>query len=646
MPEVLMHFSELHQQKHLVWRWVYSKHIFPSLKCLISNEAFCKKVLSLDWMWTYLHIWEAVKIDLKLHYIQVTEYQPFTGPPSPLSFTKAPLIPLTYISGLTSPWERRSKFPAECHSSPRSSPAFQVQVPQYLCSTPPPPASHQGPGHQNELPTISTRSTPFDLCPLALLFLSAPCLSCNPHSQTPLGLDDSARHSLAQEASQISARRKWLMGPVLPGCLSSTWQCFSSDFHRLLPGVGRSERHAYRPPQGVTPRGRRPRAWLHLWIPPGRTTGAPARSRRSGGSNRTRERSGRTVPSPKSVRHFPERESTAARPASGPQKLYRGPVFDGSDSWPGPHSPALRTAAGTSPRLLPGRSPAEGRRGSPGAPDPAAGPWARHRREQEGKARREAEPQRPEKMEAAPGPGTGRAGQAEAEPASAPQAGQGPGSLTGLGRAAPSQPPRRRRPRPRPPPPRAARSVPAARLGRSAPPLSSACSCFPRRAPAAAAAARADGGSGAPATAASLLCSIAWAAAAAAEPAPPLPSPGSRRLGLSQAAPLPAPGQSPALTCALRSRRGRDVGRRRNAPFGLRRPLATGRTRRRSPCPGSFGRGRREINAEAENGDFLFFHLSLKGGCSAPFLCKHGSWRNLTLTSQPLPQLLTKLYFC
>lgn len=65
----------------------------------------------------------------------------------------------------------------------------------------------------------------------------------------------------------------------------------------------------------------------------------------------------------------------------------------------------------------------------------------------------------------------------------------------GPGQGAPS--PCRRRPRPRPPPPRAARSVPAARLGRSGPPLSSARSCCRRRAPAAAAAAvRADGGPG------------------------------------------------------------------------------------------------------------------------------------------------------
>ncbi|XP_052047915.1 forkhead box protein D1-like [Apodemus sylvaticus] len=76
----------------------------------------------------------------------------------------------------------------------------------------------------------------------------------------------------------------------------------------------------------------------------------------------------------------------------------------------------------------------------------------------------------------------------------------------GPGQGAPS--PRRLRPRPRPPPPRAARSVPAARLGRSGPPLSSARSCSGRRAPAAAAAARADGGPGVPAVAAALLRSV------------------------------------------------------------------------------------------------------------------------------------------
>lgn len=143
-------------------------------------------------------------------------------------------------------------------------------------------------------------------------------------------------------------------------------------------------------------------------------------------------------------------------------------------------------------------------------------------------------------------------------------------------RVAPSPPPRRRRPRPRPPPPpppRAARSVPAARLGRSAPPLSSARCYSRRRAPAAAAAsARADGGPGVLAVAAALLRSLGLRLLLRG-PTPPLPSPppSSRRLSLSgRAAPgalRPAPGLSPALTCALRSRRGRDVGWRRNAPL-------------------------------------------------------------------------------
>lgn len=158
--------------------------------------------------------------------------------------------------------------------------------------------------------------------------------------------------------------------------------------------------------------------------------------------------------------------------------------------------------------------------------------------------------------------------------------------FTGLGRAAPSPPPSRRRPRRRPPPPRAVCWVPAARLGRSAPPLSSACSCSRRRAPAAAAA-RADGDPGAPTTAAALLYALARSGSGCGArrrlhlrlrvcPAPRRSvSPRPRR------SPLPAPGPSPALTCALRSRRGRDVGRRPNAspdPLGLERPRAPGRT--------------------------------------------------------------------
>lgn len=102
--------------------------------------------------------------------------------------------------------------------------------------------------------------------------------------------------------------------------------------------------------------------------------------------------------------------------------------------------------------------------------------------------------------------GGGPGGSRRASPS---RAGPGRGVTHGVGpgRGAPS--PRRRRPRPPPPPPRAARSVPAARLGRSGPPLSSARSCSGRRAPAAAAvAARADGGPGVPAAAAALLRSV------------------------------------------------------------------------------------------------------------------------------------------
>lgn len=270
----------------------------------------------------------------------------------------------------------------------------------------------------------------------------------------------------------------------------------------------------------------------------------------------------------------------------------------GSDSCPGPHLPAHPTPAADAPTRQPCQTTAEGWQGSTGLPE--TGPQAAGRCAgggKEGKAPRGAQagPRRAERGGRARGarrlrhprkwrqPRAGdERGQAEAGRASAPGARPGRGSLTGLGRAAPSPPPRRRRPRPRPPPPRAARSVPAARLGHSAPPLSSARSCSRRRAPAAAAAAaRADGGPGAPAAAAALLRSLARAAAAAAAAGPgaAFAFAGSWWISLSQAAPLPAPGPSPALTYALRSRRGRDVGRCRNAPFGLGRAPAAGRTR-------------------------------------------------------------------
>lgn len=97
-------------------------------------------------------------------------------------------------------------------------------------------------------------------------------------------------------------------------------------------------------------------------------------------------------------------------------------MFEGSDSWPGPHFPALRS--GRPHAACPARDPRKGG-GSARVPRPRRKPLGAASARAGGKAPREAGPQRPEKMEAAPGPVTGRAGQAEAEPASAPQAGQG-----------------------------------------------------------------------------------------------------------------------------------------------------------------------------------------------------------------------------
>lgn len=74
--------------------------------------------------------------------------------------------------------------------------------------------------------------------------------------------------------------------------------------------------------------------------------------------------------------------------------------------------------------------------------------------------------------------------------------------------------------------------------------------------------------------------------------------------------------------------------RRRAVPQRPLRPLTPPGDRADS-APESLARlnwAGTQRNAEVENGDFLFFHLPLKCWCSAPFLCKHGSWRNLTLT--------------
>lgn len=103
------------------------------------------------------------------------------------------------------------------------------------------------------------------------------------------------------------------------------------------------------------------------------------------------------------------------------------------------------------------------------------------------------------------------------------------------------------------------------------------------------------------------------------DPAPPLPSPtaGSPTLGLSQAAPLPAPGPSPALTCAPRSLPGATSGGAATPPLasgapgrpgGLRAPVCSRRTKRE---------GTQKSRSRGE--EFLFFHLPLKCGCSAPF---------------------------
>lgn len=285
---------------------------------------------------------------------------------------------------------------------------------------------------------------------------------------------------------------------------------------------------------------------------------------------------------------------------------------------PGRTSLPSRPRPGTPERRQPGQGTAKGGKRARGSQTPSQAPGRGAGEGQKGRLREGAAAAR----ENGGSPGAGDwPGQGRRKPGRRPRREQGRAgeSLTGLGRAASSPPPSRRRPRPRPPPPpRAARSVPAARLGRSAPPLSSACSCSRQRATLAAAP-RADDGPGAPAAAAALLRSIVRAAAAAAaDPGSAFAFAFSRlpevRSLPGRAAPRSRP--SPALTCALRRRRRRDVGRHRNAPFGLGRPLAAGRTRRRSPPP----RPKREGKQEKQKlrREFLFFHPPLKYWCSAP----------------------------
>ncbi|XP_032335070.1 serine/arginine repetitive matrix protein 3-like [Camelus ferus] len=178
--------------------------------------------------------------------------------------------------------------------------------------------------------------------------------------------------------------------------------------------------------------------------------------------------------------------------------------------------------------------------------------------------------------------------------------GSGRGSLTGLGRAAPSPPPRRRRPRPRPPPPRAARSVPAARLRRSAPPLSSARSCSRRQDPAAAAAAaaRADGGPGAPAAAAALLRALTRSGCGCGSVAGPGNAFAFARLPQIQSLPgRAAPRSQPEPGFDVRTAQP-PRARRRAAPQRPLRPRAPPGGRadsgRRSPGRGRSASGRRE----------------------------------------------------
>lgn len=323
--------------------------------------------------------------------------------------------------------------------------------------------------------------------------------------------------------------------------------------------------------------------------------------------------------------------------SQGPGARRPGPERAGSDSWPGPHVPAPRTRAGDAPtppalRQNGGRTAAE-----PGAP----GPW----------------PPRgaPRENGGSPGAGPGRAGQAEAGPASAPRAGQGRGSLTGLGRA--GRHPLRLRVVAVPVLgrrrlgllARSPRRGSGARPLRCLPPASAPGDGRPRRRRR-----RLRGRTSAPGLprrpprccTRSLGLRPRLLLRGPAPPSPS-PSPGSPRLALPQAAPLPAPGPSPALTCALRSRRGRDVGRRRNAPCGRGRPRAAGRTQGAGVRAGRAKGGVAAKSRSSAAPEFLFFALPLKCRCSAASrLPEHAAWGDLTPTFCDRFLNSTKLYFC
>lgn len=158
---------------------------------------------------------------------------------------------------------------------------------------------------------------PFYLCPLALLLLqhTAPLLQ---PSSLPNPIWPSRPHFAQPRPGslQISARRKWSIGPVFSGYPSSILQFFHRTYH-LLPGIVVICVLALSP----TPEckllggGDREPGFTFESLRRGPTR-APAGSQRAGWFNRPRERSGRTIPNQKTVRHLPEMQTTEMLSAS------------------------------------------------------------------------------------------------------------------------------------------------------------------------------------------------------------------------------------------------------------------------------------------------------------------------------------------
>lgn len=128
---------------------------------------------------------------------------------------------------------------------------------------------------------------------------------------------------------------------------------------------------------------------------------------RSAWFNRTRERSGRTIPNQKSVRHFPQMKITkdaACLPTAGSLPGARSEaaraVCYGSDSWPDPHLPGHPTPAADAPNRQPCQRTARGGRRAPGAQSPGHRPLgaapAGTRREGSARGPARAEPSRAE----------------------------------------------------------------------------------------------------------------------------------------------------------------------------------------------------------------------------------------------------------